>query len=76
MSGELEYLKKKMEGFKKLVVDNSNGELSCITCGSEKNLVEDKHNEEVYYCLECLERAWTHDEMVYEGFEESDVAGD
>jgi len=73
---ELEYLKKKMEDFKSRVIDNSDGELSCITCGSEENLVEDKHNEGVYYCLHCLERAWTHDEMVVEGYEESDGAGD
>ena len=76
MSNELEYLKKKMAYFKSKVVNNENGELFCITCGAESNLVEDDHNEEVYYCLECLERAWTHDEMVYEGYEESDVAGD
>jgi late competence protein required for DNA uptake (superfamily II DNA/RNA helicase) len=73
---ELEYLKKKMDSFKARVIDNNNGELYCITCGAEKDLVEDEHNEGVFYCLHCLERAWTHDEMIVEGFEESDGIGD
>ena len=76
MSGELEYLKKKMEYFRSKIVNNDDGELFCIKCGAEDELIEDDYNEEVYYCFECLERARTHDEMVYEGFEESDGSSD
>jgi hypothetical protein len=76
MSSELEYLKNKLEIAKSKIVNNDDGDLFCVTCGSELNLVEDKYNEEVYYCLECLEKSWRHDEMIVEGFEESPDVGD
>ncbi len=76
MSGKLTFLNKKMAEAEKNVVNNDDGDLYCVTCGEEDNLVEDKYNEEVFYCLVCLEKSWRHDEMIYEGFEEGPDVGD
>ena len=73
---ELEFFNKKMEEFKKRVIDNKDEEHCCMTCGSTENLVEDQNNEGIYYCLHCLERAWRHDEMVVEGYETTDISSD
>jgi len=72
----MSYFNKKMEDFKSRVVNNDDGELYCATCGAEKNLVEDKNNEGIYYCLECLEKSWRHDEMIVMGYETSPEVGD
>ena len=73
---ELLYYKEKMKYFKSKIIDNSNEEEVCPLCGSLKDLVEDDHNEGVFYCMECLERSLKHDEMIYEGYEESPDVGD
>ncbi len=76
MTGILENLKKRMDIAKAQIIDNSDGNFYCMTCGSEEELVEDINNKGIYYCLQCLEKSWRHDEMIYEGFEEAPEVGD
>jgi len=37
---------------------------SCVSCGTAKNLVEDRNNEEVYYCKTCYHRTREHEFLI------------
>lgn len=37
---------------------------SCIICGSDKELVKDRHNREVFYCHHCYHRSQEHEFLI------------
>ena len=49
----------------------------CALCGTDKELVKDRHNEGIFYCHTCYHRSQEHEFLIKAlGMHGEEVAGD
>ncbi len=76
VSFDFKYYNEKIAEFKKNIINNDLKLYKCIYCDSIENLIRDFSQEDIFYCLKCLEKVVMQDEMVYNEIESDFFEGD
>ncbi len=76
MSFDFKYYNEKIDDLKKNIINNDLKLYKCIYCDSTENLIRDFSQEDIFYCLKCLEKVVMQDEMIYNGVESDFFEGD
>ncbi len=76
MNFDFKYYNEKIDELKKNIINNDLKLYKCIYCDSVENLIRDFSQEDIFYCLKCLEKVVMQDEMVYNEIESDFFEGD